>query len=134
VGVELVAVVRRQKTARTRNACASKRRASSRHHGVYQGIYLNGVIVLDGKVDLREGDTVEVTPTRDSSARSGKAEVARARLAKAASKPKTKRSKAFKYPLPGFGAWKDRADIGDSADFARGLRARVSARSTKSWA
>jgi len=53
-----------------------------------------------------------------------------------AAKPKPRRTKkrphvarSAKRPLHGFGAWKHRSDIDDTAEFARSLRRRVSSRS-----
>jgi len=76
----------------------------------------DGIVVLQGDVDLQNGESVDVNPTREIGL--GRAK----KSASDASEGRAVKSDAVKHPLPGFGAWKDRADIVDSAEFARSLR------------
>ena len=96
----------------------------------YRGTYRDGIVVLDDSADLRQGETVEVRPLRASTgARTRRAAKPVARSKSAPAKPAPSRDvKAVKRPLPGFGAWKHRTDIPDSAEFARELRRKVSTR------
>ncbi len=91
----------------------------------YRGIYRDGVVVLQGDVEIPNGSVVEVNAKRTPAAKTKSAVARRARIAK--QKPGSK----LKPPLPGFGAWKHRTDIGNTADFARALRKRVSKRKAR---
>lgn len=100
----------------------------------YRGVYRDGIVVLRGAVDLRNGQPVDVKSTGSSSVKSNasakaKSAVGGARGAKGRAKSrKPAKPKSAKHPLPGFGAWKHRTDIVDSAEFARWLRRRTSTR------
>ncbi|MBY0260846.1 MAG: hypothetical protein K2Q20_00780 [Phycisphaerales bacterium] len=90
----------------------------------YRGVYRDGVIVLSGEVELREGDIVEVTPSKSS--RTRKAKPASKGTTKDVPKPQDVKRSSKKHPLPGFGGWKHRTDIGDTAEYVSKLRGRVS--------
>jgi len=108
----------------------------------YRGVYRDGIVVLQGDVDLRNGEPVDVNSTRGKRYKSktikkAKSPVGKRRGAKdvapvAGAKPrpsvKDKSGKSAEHPLPGFGAWKHRTDIVDSAAFATGVRKRTSRR------
>lgn len=98
----------------------------------YRGVYRDGIVILQGDVDLRNGDSVEVnaTPARKPKAEKKSASGTNLRRGKVRSSS-PKRTTA-KHPLPGFGAWKGRTDIGDTAEFARALRKRTSTRGRRS--
>ena len=72
----------------------------------YRGIVAQGVIVVTDGSSLPEGQVVDVT------------------LVPAAECP------AEPEDLPGFGLWKDRTDIGDTAEFAARLRRSMEERRT----
>lgn len=79
----------------------------------FRGIIRNGEIVLPEGVVLPEGTEVDVQPVKKASAQ-------RKRSAKASGKTGRR--------LPGFGLWKDRADLTDSVEFVKQLRATSRAR------
>jgi hypothetical protein len=92
----------------------------------YRGVYRDGIVVLQGDVDLRNGAPVDVKPVP-----SGRAS-ARPRAASRRSpsaKAGSRNTKVAQHRLPGFGMWKDRWPKSmSSADIARELRERVSRR------
>jgi hypothetical protein len=89
----------------------------------YKGVYRDGIVILHGDVDLQNGAPVEVNPAPRRSSRTAKTTAPKRR-----SGATKKSSKKSDHPLPGFGSWKHRSDITDSARFARELRGRVSRR------
>lgn len=93
----------------------------------YRGIYREGIVILEGEVDLRDGATVDVhlSPIRKSSKRKA---AEKGGLRRSVKRPVPAKRASAKHPLPGFGAWKGRDDIGDTAKFVRDLRKRVGAR------
>lgn len=95
----------------------------------YKGVYRDGIVVLQGDVDLQNGAHVEVNPTRDERRGRGERGLGEARRARAGKVAKAaKRSKSL-GKLPGFGMWKDRWPKSmSSADIARELREGVSRR------
>jgi hypothetical protein len=67
----------------------------------YRGVVTNGVVVLEGEKPT-EGTVVEVTPVRPVGADAG--------------------------PLPGFGIWRDRAEMNDSGKASLQLRSKLEQR------
>ena len=98
----------------------------------YRGVYRDGIVILQGDIELRNGASVEVneTPAKRPTAKSSSVSKKRS-VSKKATRAKSPTRNPAKHPLPGFGAWKDRADITDSAAFARDLRRKVSRRAAK---
>jgi hypothetical protein len=92
----------------------------------YRGVYRDGVVYPDGDVDLRNGEYVEISRAPSAKKLPKKSRSTSERPVK--TKKMSKRARVAKPPLPGFGAWKHRDDIVDSAEFARELRRRVSSR------
>jgi len=116
-----------------------------------RGTFRDGVVYLTGGgegASLRNGERVEVTPIRDARTsrvtRARDASKARAKRATKAERlaafdagagialrsPRRKAAikKTADKTIPGFGAWKHRTDIKDSAEYARELRRRTSRR------
>lgn len=91
----------------------------------FRGVYRDGVIYVKDAQGLRDGDVVEITGgTAHSTSRSAKRD-------KKNTRGGSRKSVDPKHPLPGFGAWKHRKDIGDTASFARALRERISSRTPR---
>jgi hypothetical protein len=90
---------------------------------IYTGVYRDGIVLLDGDVDLRNGARVEVLPTRRIGATKAKKRAAKGTRAKSSADP------LLKF----FGMSKDRADWKgrSSAEIARELRRRVSTRAKR---
>lgn len=90
---------------------------------IYRGTVQGGVIVLNGYASLPEGTPVEILPRRRIVA--GKSRSPRSTTLKPAKARKTapvKPKNPVPKRMPGFGAWRDRSDIGDTAAFVRRLR------------
>ncbi len=89
----------------------------------YTGVYRDGIVLLDGDVDLRNGSRVEVLPARRSGVTKTKKRRAKEPGAKASSDP------LLKF----FGMSKDRADWKgrSSSEIARKLRRRTSSRTKR---
>ncbi|CAG1010952.1 hypothetical protein PHYC_03965 [Phycisphaerales bacterium] len=82
----------------------------------YRGVYRDGIVILQGDVDLRNGDTVEVNS-------------ARARKPARRAPTKTRKTARVSERLPAFGIWKDRWPKSmSSAQIARELREQASRR------
>ena len=100
----------------------------------YRGVYRDGVVVLQGDVDLQNGERVEVSPSRalgtrlKTAAKTGSIPKGGRRTGGRAKPRAFSKTQSAAHPLPGFGAWKHRTDIVDSAEFARALRRRTSTR------
>jgi outer membrane protein assembly factor BamB len=83
----------------------------------YRGVYRDGIVVLEGEVDLRNGTTVEVNPAR------GKGKGRR----KVSSTPRRDRKAAQVHPFIALaGLWKDRPEWRgrSSVEIVRELRRR----------
>jgi hypothetical protein len=92
----------------------------------YRGIYRDGIVILQGDVDLRNGASVDVNASR--AGKGGARRVARAQT-KPRKGDKSGKSSAHAGVLSGFGIWKDRWPKSmSSAEIARKLRDQVSRR------
>jgi hypothetical protein len=91
---------------------------------VYRGTVLRSVVVLNDPAALADGTPVEVRPRRNGLA--GKAAKAGTKSKPAAPSARNRASKTrASKNLPGFGSWRHRKDIGDTAEFVRSLRSGV---------
>lgn len=85
----------------------------------------DGLIVINTHGEIPDGTVVEVLPVQRNGA-------AKPQATKRGSKKKSNaRGRARvsdEHPLPGFGSWKHRTDIVDTAAYARDLRKRASIR------
>jgi hypothetical protein len=97
---------------------------------IYRGVYRDGIVILEGDVDLQNGEPVSVSRGKNVKSKSKAKSATRGRKPAAASaKSRTPAAnRSAKHPLPGFGAWKHRTDIADSVAFARALRRKTGAR------
>ncbi len=92
---------------------------------VYRGTVLRGVVVLNDPAALPDGTSVEVWPQRQSPRTRSTAKAgSKAKPAATAARAKASKKRASKN-LPGFGSWRHRKDIGDTAEFVRRLRSGV---------
>jgi hypothetical protein len=91
---------------------------------VYRGVYQDGVVVLEGEVDLRNGSRVEVQPARRATTAESK---------KRAGKGARTSAKSADPLLKFFGVWKDRADWKgrSSVEVAKELRRRAGRRASR---
>jgi hypothetical protein len=90
----------------------------------FRGVYRDGVVYLKDASGLPDGTVVRVTRASNGRSVAGKAR----KQATGGARSRSVKAKNSGRPLPGFGAWKNRADIRDTAGFARAVRRRVSAR------
>lgn len=73
----------------------------------------DGLIVINTHGEIPDGTPVEVVRLKKGTKKTSK---------------RTRKASSSKDPLPGFGGWKHRTDIKDTAEYARELRRRVSRR------
>lgn len=96
---------------------------------ILRGIYRDGVVFLNRNTGLRDGDTVEVTRER---AKTNDRRVSNGKRARVTGGDSSVRGRANKAEhLPGFGIWKRRKDIGDTAAYVRKMRDGVFTRRSK---
>lgn len=92
---------------------------------MFRAVVQDGLIVINTHGALPDGTLVEVIPRPEDASRPSTQPHA-AHRSKSKQKKTAKRTE--RHPLFGFGMWKDRTDIGDTAEFSRELRARASRR------
>lgn len=87
---------------------------------VYRGTVLRGMVVLNDPGALADGTPVDVRPRRQGRRAAAK-RVGEAKPAATATRGKAAKKRGS-TDLPGFGSWRHRKDIGDTAEFVRRLR------------
>jgi hypothetical protein len=91
-----------------------------------KGVYKDGMVILRSATGLNNGDIVEVTP---ATRRTRKRKTIARRRSAARSAEAARRRSTRQKPLPAFGAWKDRADLGSSgAEASLKLRRQIERR------
>lgn len=106
----------------------------------YRGVYRDGVVRLEGDVDLQEGSRVEVSPERDPRLPRTAADLRRAKAAgkaaaalwKRLARKKMTKAERLAAADAAYGMYKDRADWEGktSAEISLELRKRASRRVT----
>lgn len=101
---------------------AMARRSRVAYRMVYRGTVLRGVVVLNDPAALADGTPVEVRPqTQSRRTRAAAKAGSKTKPAATAAGGRVSKKRASKN-LPGFGSWRHRTDIGDTAEFVRRLR------------
>lgn len=88
----------------------------------------DGLVVFNTHGQIPDGTPVEILPMRSGGTRRVSTAKTASSSARAAKSRVSARKKTVRSPDFGFGMWKHRRDIGDTAAFARELRRRSSTR------